>query len=473
MSAKIKNQIALLSSFLIVLGLQGCSLNHFFFWDTVQLGAAHANYYRSTHFATLLLPEAIDSGHIPSFGMLLAMIWEIFGRTLMVSHLYMLPFTMGIVWQLWQLCRQFIDAEFSGIALLLLLIDPSLLSQITLVSPDVPLVFFFLLSVNAVLQNRKLLLLLGILFLFMTSMRGMMLSICIVFLDLYCHIDFKKNPKLLLPTLLKRSVIYVPALLLFLIFSGYHYYEKGCIGYHKNSPWSACFEAVTFKGFIYNIGIYGWHLLDFGKVGIWISCFILLLLYRRFFFKEKQIRLLGYFCIVLLVILPLNMLWAKNLLAPRYFIPIYLIFSLFCASLLFSKFVAKNVRLGLGVLWITCILSGNFWIYPASVSQGWDATLAHVPYYKLRHQALAYLEHENIPYNEVQSFFPNTATIDLIDLNGDTRKFDNFNGKANYVFSSNVFNINDKSFEKLRKHYKVLKRFENGGVYVVIYEKLH
>ncbi|MBC7606577.1 MAG: hypothetical protein H7199_06440 [Burkholderiales bacterium] len=472
MSLKIKNTIALVSCFLMVLGFQWCSLDRPFFWDTIQLGAAHATYYWSTQFSTILLPESIDSGHIPSFGMFLALVWEIFGRTLIASHLCILPFSIGIVWQLWQLCRQFIVAEFAGVALCLIMIDPSLLSQITLVSPDVPLVFFFLLSVNAVLKNRTLLLLCGILLLFMTSMRGMMLSICILFLDLYRHIDLKKTPKQLLSILLKRSIIYIPALLVFVIFSGYHYAEKGWIGYHRNSPWAKCFEAVNFKGFLYNIGIYGWRLIDFGRVGVWSAFFILLLLYRKVIFKEKEIRILGYFSAVLLLILPLNMLWAKNLLAPRYFIPIYLTFSLFCAAILFSKFVAKNVRLALAALWFICIVSGNFWVYPRQISEGWDATLAHVPYYKLREQALAYLDNEQLPYSEVQSFFPNTAAIDLIDLNGDARKFQNFDGKGRYVLDSNIFNVNETDYNSLIRHYKVVKRFEHLGVHVVIYEKL-
>jgi hypothetical protein len=402
--------------------------------------------------------------------MYIALVWKLFGRTLESSHLAMLPFAIGIVWQVFRLCRKFISEQYIGFALFLVLADPALLAQITLVSPDVALVFFFLFTINAVLENKRWLITLGVLLLFLTSMRGMMVSVCLLCLDLICNLS--KNRKDLLFGLIKRSLLYMPAFAMFVAFNIFHYAEKGWIGYHKDSPWANCFEPVdNAKGLLFNVALYGWRLLDYGRVAIWIVLFILLIRYRKKILQSRQIVMLGFFTVCLMALLPLNMLWAKNLLAPRYLLPVYLIFSFFTATVLFSEFVNKKTKVWLSIVWTLVIFSGNFWIYPPKISQGWDATLAHLPYYKLRREAIQYLDSNKINFNEVTTFFPNTATLDALDLNGDQRNFDNFDGKSNYIFYSNAFNVSDSDFEKINESYKPEQRFENNRIFICIYKR--
>ena len=472
MRNNIINTIFVCTAYLTIIVLVFFNLKNCFFWDTVQLASGHANYYFTTNFSQLLLPNEIDSGHIPAFGMYIAFVWKLFGRTLPISHLAMLPFAIGIVWQLYKLCGKFISEKYRGIALLLILADPSLLSQVTLVSPDVALVFFFFLAINAALENKKWLLSISVLLLFMTSMRGMMVSVCILGLDLYCNVNFRIPKKEIFRSLTRKSIFYLPAMMLFISYNLYHYIQKGWIGYHKDSPWAQCFKPVEdVNGFLFNIGLYGWRMLDFGRIGIWMVFFILLALYKKQLFKSKQHILLALFVALLLVVLPLNMLWAKNLMGHRYFMPCYLIFALFCASALFSDFVAPKLKYILSGLWLVVLLSGNFWIYPPKIAQGWDATLAHLPYYKLRKKAIQYIDKEKIDFKEVQTFFPNTATLDRIDLNNDFRNFENFDGKSRYVFYSNVFNIEDAVYDQINLNYIKVKSFKSKGIEIVIFKK--
>jgi hypothetical protein len=470
---KIINKLCLSAGFLIAIGLIFFNANNAFFWDTVQLASAHANYYYTTHFSHLLVPADIDSGHIPTFGIYLAMVWELFGRSLPSSHLSMLPFAVGIVWQLYQLCARLISPQYVGIAMLMVLIDPSLLSQMTLVSPDVALLFFFLLGINAVLKDKKWLLSLCIVLLFLTSMRGMMVSICVLSLDLYCHIDFRKKIIKITTALLKRSIIYWPAMSIFMLFSVYHYMETGWIGYHKDSPWAACFIAVDAKGFLFNIGLLIWRIIDFGRIGIWLVFLVLFVIYKKQLFTGRQNRLLMFFSILILLLLPANMLWAQNLLAHRYLIPIYIVISLSCAALLFSDIVSTKLKYILSAIWFVSLISGNFWIYPPKISEGWDSTLAHHPYYALRTEAISYLDNQKIDFNKVQSFFPNTATLDRIDLNDDHRNLDTFDGTGDYIFYSNIYNCDDPTYDLImdKSKYTMLKRFENNGVFINIHQK--
>lgn len=457
--------------YLLILILFVITLNNSFFWDTVQLGSKHANYFYSTNFSNLILPNNLDSGHIPSFGIYLALIWNILGRSLVVSHLAMLPFVLGILWQLQKLIEKFIRKEYVGLAFLLVLFDPTLLSQMTLVSPDVPLVFFFLLGLNSIFDNKKNTLIFSIVFLFLVSMRGMMVSFSLLIIDLIININFSNPIKNVILSLLKRSLLYIPALFIFIAFSIYHYTKSGWIGFHADSPWSDCFENVGFKGFIYNIGILGWRIIDFGRVGIWVVFIILYMKLKANILKNKQTVSLLFIFIIFLVILPVNMLWAKNLLGHRYLLPIFLSFSILCAHILFTQVISNKSRTSLVLVWLVVLITGNLWVYPDRISKGWDATLGHLPYYKIRKDANQFLDEKGIDFKDVQSFFPNTSVINDIDLNNDYRILKDFNDSSNYVFYSNIYNVSDEDLNIINKHYSVIKQFNNGSIYIKIYKK--
>ena len=227
-SALTRDIIILIPFFMLFTGVTYFVCNHIFFWDTIQLGSLHAHYYYENHFNSLLLPNNIDSGHIPAFGMYLALVWILFGKTLFISHFAMLPFILGIIFQGYRLIKKFISFPHQVMALIVFLCDATLLSQMVLISPDVPLVFFFLLGLNAVLNNRKSLVTMAVCGLFLTSMRGMMISGSLLILDIILHISFGELI-ITFNQLLKKSMGYLPALLIWLFYSYYHYRTKGWI----------------------------------------------------------------------------------------------------------------------------------------------------------------------------------------------------------------------------------------------------
>ena len=132
------------------------SKDHPFFWDTVLLGSKIAHFYYDNQFQSLILPLQLDAGHPPFFGAYIAMWWTCLGKSLWVSHLAMLPITLGIIWQVYRLCRYFFDHHVEiRWAMLILLTDATLLAQCSLVSPDVVLVFASLWAVNSVLYRQS------------------------------------------------------------------------------------------------------------------------------------------------------------------------------------------------------------------------------------------------------------------------------------------------------------------------------
>ena len=153
--------------------------DNFFFWDTVQLASKQAHFFYENGFNSFILPNEIDSGHPPTFGAYIAFCWMVFGKTLPVSHFAILPFYLGILWLAYIIGRNYIS-EF-GIAFpILCFLDPTLSAQSILVSPDILVLFFFLLSWVAILQKKEKLLAISVMALGLLSMRGMMIG-CLLY----------------------------------------------------------------------------------------------------------------------------------------------------------------------------------------------------------------------------------------------------------------------------------------------------
>ena len=151
----------------------------------------------------------------------------------------------------------------------------------------------------------------------------------------------------------------------------------------------------------------------------------------------------------------------------RYFIASYLAFALL-AFVLLQKF--RNKKIVYSAM-LGSLMLGNFLVYPDDIAQGWDASLAHLPYWKLRKNAIEYLEKNQIPISETATFFPNFGSIDGVELNGDQRAFACFQGTEDYVLYSNVFNLSDNEFSVLHTHYQRLTTFQTYQIRVEIWRK--
>ncbi len=455
---------------LIYLFLNIYNSNHFFFWDTVQLASKHAHFFYDNNFNFLLLPDEMDSGHIPFWGAYLALLWKFFGKSLIVSNLSVIPFIIGFIWQAYVLLRKFIRKKYLFWALALFLLDATLLAQSILPSPDVPLIFFFLLSLNAVFSNNKLLLSIGVFGLFAVSMRGMMVSVFILLIDLVLNFKVKEFRKLL-PELVRKSIPYLPAFLLFLSYSLYHISEKGWIGYHENSPWAGSFERVGITGFFRNSMILSWRLIDFGRIFLWLAMLIIIVVkFKNLKSNKKALRLLFMF-IAILVILSSNMLLHKNLLGHRYLLPAFLVFSLFVNYLIF-EILTKHKVLIASIL-LGGLLSGNLWVYPEKISQGWDASLAYLPYFELQNHMDTYIKSQNIPFNAVGAEFPINTPRKYLHLSSDTVAYGNKNVNSDkYIIHSNIFNnFSDNELAKLSTDFRKIKSFRKNQIYVTVYVK--
>lgn len=447
---------------------------NFFFWDTVQLGSIHGQFYLENNFSTFFLPENIDSGHPPTFGIYIALVWKIFGKSLVASHFAMLPFLLGIIFYLEKIGKYFFQSSmFTFVFILLLILDPCLAGQAVLVTPDIVVVFFFLMSLDGIFREKRKILALGIIGLCLISMRGIMVAAAIFSLDFLNYLFIIKKEFKLKP-LFVNTLPYMLGVGLGFSFLLFHYLETGWMGYHENSPWAPAFEKVDFAGGIKNIMVLGWRLVDFGRIFLWI---ILLGIVINIFRKKEKLNLKSQQLLVLFSTLVFFLTPAliihKMLLGHRYLLPIFLAIDFLAVYFIFNYVKRREWKITFFSICLVGLSLGNFWVYPKKISQGWDSTLAHLPYYELRNKMIAFIEKENIPFEKIGSAFPNLLSLKYIDLKNEEKHFEEKNwNEQEYIFYSNVFNdFTDEEIDDLERNWKVVKELKNWNVCVILYRK--
>lgn len=450
-----------------------------FFWDTIQLASAHAHYFFETDFQSIILPNELDSGHIPFLGFYLGIIWKVFGKTLFVSHLAMLPFIMGIVYQSLLLTKSLFKERWQFKAALLLVCDATLLAQSTMVSPDVLLVFSFLTAMNCLIAGKRKLLSVAFLGLALSSMRGMMCVAAYFLMEvtLLMADDPMKVSKYYFIQMFKKVLHLLKAYYLCIIvasaFLFWHYMKTGWIGYHKTMPWYPLFQPVGLQGIIRNIGILGWRLMDFGRLFMWISgllCFIHFI--RNKPLITRNLRSLLILTVCTFLALAHAVIFHKNLSGHRYLIPIYLMFSLSVSYYVFE--VSNRERWKKFFFWFVLLgsLTGNLWVYPDRIAKGWDSTLGYLPYFHLRSEMISFMKENKISFDKTGTGFPNNGSFEFTDLSGSTLTFDTINlSKNHYVFYSNVYNdFDDQQLNELKQKWQIIKEVHIFPVRVTLYK---
>lgn len=455
-------------SFVIVLFSEHIGL----FWDNVLYGSQIGTYlYENGLFEWSTIPFRIDNGHPPFLATLLATGWIIFGRSLETSHWIMFPFVLGVFYQLYNFVCFFIkEKQLKIIAFLLVVSDPTLLSQLVSVNPEIIQTFFFFLALNSLLRNNIYLKIIGLSFLGIVTFRGMMLCGGLFLIDMLIFTVIKKQK---IRAFISKEVIltYLISALPALIYIIWRLTVKGWLISHPLELWGNAMEFSSLNDFLHNLGrnilVLGFQFSDFGRIVLLL--FIIFTLY----IKRKKIKWENYNYLLIISIFSTffifgTSLMIKNTMGHRYYLVSYLCISLL-AFILIKLYENKRIIFS---LMLSSLLLGNLIVYSDSFAQGWDSSLAHLPYWELRKKAINYMDERKIPISETASFFPNSTTIDYVNLNDDNRFFKSFTGNEMYVFYSNVYNLSDENLELLHKDYSIIKSFEKNNIRVELMIKV-
>lgn len=466
-------------SLIYLLGLWWCS-DHVFFWDTIQLGSKHAHWYYENDFKYFLLPPEIDSGHPPLFGMLLALCWSFFGKSLLVSHLMMWPIVLATIWQVIDLAEYYGQKWLIPVSLLIL-VDPVLSSHLLLISPDALVACFFLLGWRAILYQKTSWKIFGMIILGLISTRGMMTVFALFLFEAYLRMIDREAPlSLSFKSLLRIIWPYIPAGLLASGFLLYHYYETGWVGYHADSPWAWHFKRMGLSDMPKQIAILFWRMFDFGRIFLLIPFLLAFPLFggqarqmlRRSYWRSLSAKNRQLWVLLLalgLCLLPTFLLY-RGLNSHRYMLPFLLVLSYLTAYQIIHLLERKTLWLSLVIIGLA---TGNFWVYPDKIAQAWDNSLARLPYFHLRKQMHTYLASEGIPLEKVGTEFPEIGPLKYKDLSNRTNGFVKKDlQNQTYILYSNLMNdFSDQEIDSLQSNWSVKKALHSGGVKLFLYEK--
>lgn len=442
--------------YLFTLTLLYWSKDNILFWDTVQFVGKHGGWYYEQGIFSGLLPQEMDSGHPPLFGMYQAMVWKIFGKSLATSHFSMLPFLLLNLMYAIKLGKHFLGARYVWFVLAFLLC-PFYLGHSVLVSPDLVLVTGFVICLYGVVSYKMGAVIVGSILLALISMRGFAVMGGLMIYQFW--LLNKKEERMGL-VLRKVSKCFGWGLGLFLLFQLWHYMESSWVGFHEDSPWSSSFGRVGLKQLVRNVLVFGWRLADYGMILAYLVIGYFLL--KRESWREDLLPLL----ILLIGILGLLTLPFEGLLNHRYFLPVQLV-----ALLLALKYLSAYRQIFSGLL-VLGIALGNLIVYPPFLSQGWDATAAHWPYYKMEREMYVFIQNSKIDLTKVGTAFPLRTSRKHLDLGTSSTGYHNYNMERDrYILHSNIMNEFSDAETRALKYWLPMKTLAHRGVVMTLYER--
>lgn len=450
------------------------------FWDSILLCSDVPRAYFN-NWPSLFLPESYARypRYPPGLGYYIASVWKLTGVSIVSLNLSFLPFIVGIVYQLYLLCKKFrISALFLPLWLLIS-VEPTLSCQIYLINTDTLILFFFLLGMNAILQGKKYLLPIALSALVLVSPRGMVYAAALFVSHVFLFLQ-NGGKKSSLTTILRFLLPYISALIVqctWLVLFQYHYGwsvygNAGAYSFGIQGGYTEKLKTIT-----RNLAIIGWRLVDFGRIFTFILAgFLLRKVYHSFTPLQRQSLLQsGIFAAGFFLVATAAFCMISLPVGHRYFLPgIFLLYLMIAITI---QQLQLRARIAAFVVLFMIQVAGNNLVYPRGIAIGWDATLAHLPYHSLRTDFIHEMEKKNILPSATGTWFPNTGRFDNVDFNGSNKRFKAADLTSDqYILYSNVFNdVSDQELEALFQsgkweqiHYR-----KKGRIEMILFKKSH
>ena len=225
---------------LVYTALNILSLNFYYFWDNIQQVSKEAHWYYLTNFKSLLMPaqnsgaEIVATGyHPPLMGIITAALWKVFGYHLWVSHVFSLCWFFVLIYNLRETANRLFNHNLAPWVLAIVLLEPTLLTQFIIASPDFILFTAFIISLRAILERKSILLTIGIFFLCTINMRGIFVGSALFISHLYYIYSDKQS---LSKSYLKALIPYLPTFVILLTYFSYYLISRGW--FFSNSSYS-------------------------------------------------------------------------------------------------------------------------------------------------------------------------------------------------------------------------------------------
>jgi len=247
-------------------------------WDSAGFVINSARKLLETNFNPLIVPDS-DFAHPPLLITLLALSWKIFGQTLIVSHLLMLPFLPLLLISAYFLAKKLFKQNVGIATALFCATTPVVLSEYNLIYIDLPMAALTMTGLALWLYQRRIL---GILF-FSFACLIKLPALTIVGGLIIWHLvkkEYRKTTLLLIP------------LVCFGLWLTYHYQIENWLIYRPGRLFTA---PLTLPALWQSTKYFGIKML-FDQGRVWLSLGALLcVLYLSFtqkIAKQKEIKLI-------------------------------------------------------------------------------------------------------------------------------------------------------------------------------------
>lgn len=454
------NTKTLLPVFLFFSILTFVSLNIPFFWDGTFFSGLSV-YFFETGFHHFIALPVNDTGAFPFFSIYLTIAWKCFGKSLAVSHLAILPFLFGITYEYFKLANRFLNSKTIIFSMVLLMIEPVFITQSILMGYDLFICYFFLLALNSLYSNKKILYAITLIFLSLMSIRGTMLMGSLFLFDLLKNRNIRFS-------LVKA---YIPSLLLWIFWAIYHQQQTGWYIFspiRENNTEQFGDLKMLFRQLVYII----WKNIDFGRITLWLVFIYAIILQLKKKGMPKINELIQLIFIPLFV-LSFFMILIKNPIGHKYFLPIFLTLNI-AACYVLEQFKDIKTKRTLFTLITISLIGGNFIVYPQRYGNGWDSSLKMIPYFNLNKEMKSYIKEKKIETKDIASEFPLTNNSNYSYLN-DTCSFytdieKNPIESYQYFLYSNIINTNRiEDLTKIKKDWVPENSISRGAVVITLY----
>lgn len=432
-----------------------------FFWDGCFFSEAAVNFYNNG-FHSFVPPLSADTGGFPLFSVYLAFCWKIFGKSLLIAHLSMLPILFLLFNSYQRLAAHFLKGHLYWFALVLFFADPVLITQAVLMGYDILLAALFLAGLNALLKNKTMPLMLFISLLLLTNVRGIVLGSALFFIHVY--VAEKRSVRLLLP--------FMPGTALLAVWLLIHREQTGWLLFSPMRSGTA--EVLLSPGAMLKQAVFiAWKVADLGRiVPLLIIAAAVVFQKKTAQKKEQRIRTMS---LILLLLLCLSMIPWSNPVGPKYFLSLFLLLQLATAKAI-EKWPAPRIQYALFFACTCSLVAGNFYLYPLKYGNAWDSSLKVLPYFALEQQMHDFIQQKAIPADSIGTQFPLISDQQYSHLKTTSFAFENvWQGpveKFPYILYSNVINSDiPEQFERVRTSWQPVKLLRSGMVQLELYRR--
>lgn len=425
-----------------------------FFGDAISSTSRAVNNIYNHQLLTIFYPTDADPGHPTLYAWLMALAWEIFGRTVFISHLFSIAWLMLLLLMFRKIAKLFLfDETLLNKASLLVLVMPTFISQGAMMLNTVAVMTFFLAAFYSLLTKKKWWFLFGSVLMVITHLQGCFFLLALAATDF--SLSYKE--KTIVNWIKERAFFYSIPALVFCAWLALHYNHTG---WYTHSPnYGDIDEINTPLQFFKSLLLIIWRLVDFGMLPFYFI--FLFAVVKNIGDKKFQ-----HSWIVLTIVVSILMaVFLKNTIGHRYFLSLNLlmIISVINALQYFNKRSANTLYFIL----LLSLIAGNFLYYPGK-NLG-DGTIAYRGYFNIEN----HLKNEFSDTTVFWSYAPIANPSQLMYLNNEGIKTERINEQPidslPAIIQSNLnaeFNEEDKQY--LAEHFYG-KSYENGAVYVTIF----